>query len=286
MLKTKQNKNNITITKHPTHIINPFTNSNRSSQYNMAVTLSNNKNSIRNNSALSQTQKYLRYNFKDLNINTNSNTAVSTAQTISKSISHIETEYKRILQTKDRRIAELQEEINYYKDEIEKFSKMNHSVELDNSSTNKGMKCNLKCQLNKKSNLNLKTSFEFNNNSFLKQHERLLSERLTKFYTPKANDLLRHINSNSGNVGINKVNINSLHVRKGKGGNSKSREKKVHERRRGFSNRQQQHIGNVNIFKSNSDNANDVNNAKEGFVQVSARMKRFMSSLLAFVEKK
>ena len=102
MLKTKQTKNNITITKHP------FTNSNRSSQYNMAVTLSNNKNSIRNKS---QTQKYLHYNFKDLNNNTNSSTAVSTSQTISKSISHIETEYKRILQEKDHRINELQNDL-------------------------------------------------------------------------------------------------------------------------------------------------------------------------------
>ena len=73
----------------------------------------------------------------------------------------------------------------------------------------------MKYQFNKKSNLNLKPSFEFNNNSFLKQHERLLSERLTKFYTPKANDLLRHVNSNSGNVGITKVNVNSLHLKKG-----------------------------------------------------------------------
>ena len=116
MLKTKQTKNNITITKHP------FTNSNRLSQYNMAVTLSNNKNSIRNKS---QTQKYLHYNFKNLNISTNS----STAQTTSKSISHIETEYKYILQAKDHLINELQDEINYYKDEIEKFSKINHSEE-------------------------------------------------------------------------------------------------------------------------------------------------------------
>jgi hypothetical protein len=239
----------------------------------MAVTLSNNKNSIRNKS---QTQKYLHYNFKNLNINTNS----STAQTTSKSISHIETEYKHILQAKDHLINELQDEINYYKDEIEKFSKINHSVELDNSSNNKGIKYNLKYQLNKKSNLNLKTSFEFNNNTFLEQHERLLSERLTKFYTPKANDLLRHMNSNSGNIGMNKVSINSLHVVKGK-----SREKKVNGRRRGISNRQP-HIGNINIFKSNSDNVNDMNNMKKVFIQVSDRMKKFINRLFIFVEKK
>ena len=243
----------------------------------MAVTLSNNKNSIRNKS---QTQKYLHYNFKDLNNNTNSSTAVSTSQTISKSISHIDTEYKRILQEKDHRINELQDEINYYKDEIEKFSKIHHSVELDNSSNNKRIKCNLKYQFNKKSNLNLKTSFEFNNNSFLKQHERLLSERLTKFYTPKANNLLRHMNSNSGNVGITKVNINSLHVVKGK-----NKQKKVTERRRGISNRQP-HIGNINIFKSNSDNVNEINNMKERFIQVSSRMKKMMNKLFMFVEKK
>ena len=243
----------------------------------MAVTLSNNKNSICNKS---QTQKYLHYNFKDLNNNTNSSTAVSTSQTISKSISHIETEYKRILRAKDCRINELQDEINYYKDEIEKFSKINHSVELDNNSNNKGIKYNLKYQLNKKSNLNIKSSFEFNNNSFLKQHERLLSERLTKFYSPKANDLLRHMNSKSGNIGINKISINSLHVVKGK-----SREKKVNGRRKGISNRQQ-HIGDVNIFKSNSDNVNDMNNMKEGFIQVSERMKKFINRLFIFVEKK
>ena len=267
MLKTKQTKNNIAITKHP------FTNSNRPSQYNMAVTLTNNKISFRNKS---QTQKHLDYNFKDLNIDTNS----STAQIISKSISHIETEYKSILQAKDHLINKLQNEINYYKEEIEKFSNINHSVELDNSSNNKRLKYNLKYQLNKKSNLNLKTSFEFNNNSFLKQHERLLSERLTKFYTPKANDLLRHMNSNSGNIGTNKVSINSLHVVKGK-----SREKKVNGRRKGISNRQQ-HIGDVNIFQSNSDGVNYMNHIKEGFIQVSDRMKKFINRLFIFVEKK
>ena len=88
------------------------------------------------------------------------------------------------------------------------------------------------------------------------------------------------MNSNSGNVGITKVNINSLHVVKGK-----NKQKKVTERRRGISNRQP-HIDNVNIFKSNSDNVNEINNMKERFIQVSSRMKKMMNKLFMFVEKK
>ena len=77
-------------------------------------------------------------------------------------------------------INDLNKEVTYLRNQLNKYTENN----LKTSS-----------QTSKKKSINIMSSYEFTNANG--KHERLLSERITKFYTPKANELIRNFNTNS-----------------------------------------------------------------------------------------
>ena len=99
-----------------------------------------------------------------------------------------EVNYKAIIEEKDKKIAKLKNELTYYKNLVS-FTRDEQNSSYNGPNRIINIKTSHKFP-NKKSNLNLKSSFDYN----LKYHERLLSERISKFYTPKANDIIRNIN--------------------------------------------------------------------------------------------
>lgn len=104
-------------------------------------------------------------------------------------ITEIEFKYESMLKEKDNLISDLQKEIAYLKKELQKKNNSNPNA---NSCSSCSSNLKASSQINKKTSA-MKSSFDFNT-SYIKTHERLLSERITKFYTPKANELIRNFN--------------------------------------------------------------------------------------------
>lgn len=104
-------------------------------------------------------------------------------------IAEIELKYESMLKEKDNLINDLQKEIAYLKKELQKRINSNP---IANSCSSCITNMKTSSLINKKTSA-LKSSFDFNT-SYIKSHERLLSERITKFYTPKANELIRNFN--------------------------------------------------------------------------------------------
>ena len=123
---------------------------------------------------------------------------------IYKSAAEIELKYELMLMEKDKIINKLKEEIEYYKKLLNNLN--SNKNDNHNKKINEG---NLKTPIKNYSQSFKSQTIESNNETIInesnKKSEKLFSERLNNFYTPKANDMLKnfiynnHLNLNLKN---------------------------------------------------------------------------------------
>ena len=163
---------------------------------------------IENNESneLFQTNNYQsnqKNNIFQLKIDNLKNT-LTPPKNIYKSAAEIELKYELMLMEKDKIINKLKEEIEYYKKLLNNLN--SNKNDNHNKKINEG---NLKTPIKNYSQSFKSQTIESNNETIInesnKKSEKLFSERLNNFYTPKANDMLKnfiynnHLNLNLKN---------------------------------------------------------------------------------------
>ena len=163
---------------------------------------------IENNESneLFQTNNYQsnqKNNIFQLKIDNLKNT-LTPPKNIYKSAAEIELKYELMLMEKDKIINKLKEEIEYYKKLLNNLN--SNKNDNHNKKINEG---NLKTPIKNYSQSFKSQTIESNNETIFnesnKKSEKLFSERLNNFYTPKANDMLKnfiynnHLNLNLKN---------------------------------------------------------------------------------------
>ena len=155
---------------------------------------------IENNESneLFQTNNYQsnqKNNIFQLKIDNLKNT-LTPPKNIYKSAAEIELKYELMLMEKDKIINKLKEEIEYYKKLLNNLN--SNKNDNHNKKINEG---NLKTPIKNYSQSFKSQTIESNNETIFnesnKKSEKLFSERLNNFYTPKANDMLKNFIHNN-----------------------------------------------------------------------------------------
>ena len=155
---------------------------------------------IENNESneLFQTNNYQsnqKNNIFQLKIDNLKNT-LTPPKNIYKSAAEIELKYELMLMEKDKIINKLKEEIEYYKKLLNNLN--SNKNDNHNKKINEG---NLKTPIKNYSQSFKSQTIESNNetinNESYKKSQKIFSERLNNFYTPKANDMLKNFIHNN-----------------------------------------------------------------------------------------
>ena len=136
---------------------------------------------------------------------------------IYKSAAEIELKYELMLMEKDKIINKLKEEIEYYKKLLLQNSNSNKNFNQNKNLNETNLKTPQKNYSSSFKSQTIESNNDTINNEPYKKSEKLFSERLNNFYTPKANDMLKkfiynnHLNLNLKNSYLHrKIPSNSI----------------------------------------------------------------------------